>query len=234
MSTSRRVVFVVLLRELYGMNRALTISIILVLTALAASLVYCLTIQPRVESTADGVRSETASSSQMPQATNDFQNLMALIDETIETDGWTVIGKPTRVVQANELIETEPPKADHVLALELFRGGTLLATQTRYFANYRGTDMEIPQTLPRHLACAMYANGFLSGSSSIQGQSDRQVAVTIDWVFDEKSTTLRTEFESSFVATVAESGVIAVDEDATIHWKFDANKTDQYDQPKPR
>lgn len=214
------------------MNRALTISIIVILAVIAVGFVYRSTIQPPVESTVGGDSGEMASISRVPQETSDFQDLIALINDTIETDDWTVVSRPTRIVQANELIETEPPKADHVLTIDLFRGSTLLATQTRYFANHRGTDIEIPQTFPQHLACAMYANGFLSGSSSIQGKSDKHIAVTIDWVFDDKSTNLKTEFECSFNAMVAESGVVAGEEDAKIHWKLDKKATKQSDEPK--
>ena len=116
------------------MTKALTISIIFVLAVIAVSLDYRETIKPPVEFADAGVSSlgdGTGTTLQVPRDTSDFEGLTTLIDDTIEADDWTVVGSPTRIIHANELIETDAPNADHVLTLDLFRGTTLLAMQTQ-------------------------------------------------------------------------------------------------------
>jgi hypothetical protein len=170
-----------------------------------------------------------------PRDARDFDELIGLINETISTDKWTSTGGPTRIVKTNQLIEAEATEAEHVLTLELHRSDTLLVTQTRYLKNHSGTEMEVLDFgLPEYLACAMYAHGFLSGSFEMQGKSDDAVALRLDWMFDDKSTGLETNFRCSFDATVGNSGIINCGNGAKLQWKLEQNATEQNDEPKSR
>ena len=221
------------------MDKAITISTLFVLTLIViVGYAYRSASVPSADTTDAGefaIENGMPPNQTSPRDVRNFDEPIGLINKTISPDEWTITGTglPTRIVKANQLIETEGTESDHVLTLDLHRGDTLLATQTRYLKNHRGTDMEVVDfRLPECLACAMYASGFLSGSFEMQGESDDSIALRLDWTFDDKSTGLGTNFRCSFDATVDNSGIVNCGNGAKVHWKLERNAIEHTDEPK--
>jgi hypothetical protein len=219
------------------MNKATTISTLFVVTLIViVGNAYRSASVTSVDTTDAGefaIDNGMPSNEMSPRDVPNFDELIGLINKTISPDEWTGTGSPTRIVKTNQLIETERTESDHVLTLDLHRGDTLLATQTRYLKTHRGPDMEVVDFgLPECLACAMYASGFLSGSFEILGESDDSIALRLDWMFDDKSTGLETNFRCSFDATVDNSGIVNCGNGAKVHWKLERNAIEHTDEPK--
>ncbi len=176
--------------------------------------------------------------------------VIAAITRQVQADEWDEVGgaqaqgdAAKRVVKTNELIECRAENAEHVLTLDLYRGETQLATQTRYLRRHAGPEKEIGFDAKENLICAMYVNGFLSGESKISGKSERALSIQIDWKFDDPRAKLQTHYQCEFDATLGESGTIDCENGATLCWRLEPKRSsadnsdnthdDRIEQPSP-
>lgn len=220
------------------MNRRLAISILFGLVVLViAGYIYRSTFRPPVAATriADTTLDDQIEPKQTAsQDASEFDELVELINETIVPEEWIAVDSSTMVLKEHRLLETVADEAEYVLTLELFRGESLLATQMRYFANHRGPHTEVAVPRAEYLACAMYANGFLSGTSEVSGKSDKDVAIKLDWMFDDQGTNLKSTFQCDFDASVANSGTIDCQDGARLCWKLEKKSPVQGEERMPR
>ncbi len=155
-----------------------------------------------------------------PNPTSDFDELLGLIEQTIDPDDWISIGGSKHIVKTDDLVEVEESDGEYALNMRLCWRDQVLAAQHRYFISYQGRDGEIEDRPRSFLACAMYSNGFLSGSCECNNVSSTEVAVSPDWTFDDRDTNVESTFNRSFNATLGGTGVIDCGNDATLIWRF--------------
>lgn len=167
------------------------------------------------------------------QQPTEFSELADMLNETIGPDEWFVVGPSTHAVNPNDLVEVDESDSEYSLIVQLCRRDQVLTTQHRYFGTYRGPDGEIEDRPREYLACAMYSNGFLSGSCEVKALSDTEVALTSNWTFDDKDAGMKSEFNCTFNAMLGSSGEIDCGNDAKLRWTFERNATKQSDAPKP-
>ena len=105
--------------------------------------------------------------------------------------------------------------------MQLFRKDQHLATENRFFVLYLGPDGEIEDRPLAFLACAMYSNGFLSGSCAFAEMSSTKVSVEPDWIFDDRDANVISRFDRSFVATFGNSGTAECSDGTMIKWVFE-------------
>ncbi len=163
-----------------------------------------------------------------PQSEAKFNDLMNLIETTMGDD-WTTTGSPKHHARKNDLIEVDESDGAYVLSMQLFREEQHLATENRFFVSYPGPDGEIEKRPLTFLACALYSNGFLSGSCELTEMSSIKVSVEADWTFDDRDAKVEYRFDRSFVATLGESGTAECSDGAMIKWIFEHKSTEPRD-----
>ncbi len=166
--------------------------------------------------------------------TESFDELMALVRQTVDPEEWIVAGKCTHLVKNNDLMEVDESEGEYVLAMQLCWRQQALATQERYFISYHGKDQEIEDRPFTFLACGMNSYGFLSGRCECTAESRAEVVVSPDWTFDNKESNVMSEFNRGFIATIGGIGEIDCGNDATIKWRFNEKATEPSVGPKPR
>ena len=161
----------------------------------------------------------------------DFTDFKKLI-ETIGDD-WIATGSPKHYVRRNDFIEVDESDGQYMLSIQLWRQDQHLATENRYFISYSGPDGEIEDRPWSFLACAMFSNGFLSGTCELTEVSSTKVTVAPDWTFDDRDANIKSKFDQSFVATIGETGAAECSNGAMIEWAFERKATEPSDAPKP-
>ena len=167
-----------------------------------------------------------------PHSNGEFNNLLNLIETTLGDD-WTLTGSPKHQVRKDDLIEVDESDGAYVLCMKLFREDQHLATEERFFVSYPGPDGEIEDRPLTFLACAMFSNGFLSGSCEVTGMSSTKVSIAPNWTFDDRDAKVESRFDQSFIATIGDTGAAECLNGAMIKWVFDRNATEPSDAPKP-
>jgi hypothetical protein len=164
-----------------------------------------------------------------PHSEAEFNDLMNLIETTLGDD-WITTGSPKHRVKKNDLIEVDESDGDYVLSMQLFREDQQLATENRFFVSYRGPDGEIEDRPLTFLACAMFSNGFLSGSCELTIMSSTSVSVEPEWTFDDRDANVKSKFDRSFVATFGHAGTAECSDGAMIKWVFEHKATEPSDE----
>lgn len=123
---------------------------------------------------------------QSSPASSEFDELMALIQETIEPDTWLADGRSPFFdeIPPASFYEVEADKADWVLELEFFDEDESVFSVRSYLKRNGEQSIQAPHTLTI-LGCALYPTGCASGRKTLSQSEIGKLHIEVNYSFDD-------------------------------------------------